>query len=450
MRGWWLLILALSCGSAWADLFTAQNAYRKGDYERAAKDYRELAELGQSTAQFDLAVLYAKGLGVRQSDINAYAWASLADEGGEPSAKGLLEELRPLLAPGSEKIAADIAAPYRRAVLDERLMPRVETGGPDRERCRIEKAGTLEYPPNAQSRGIQGDVTVEMTVLADGSTRNPRIVLAVPPEVFDSTARAMAVHLRWRPASPGSPAEHCQMMYRFTMNTGTHGYPTLESYVEDTRKKAESGDAGSELTYGLLLAGLPQLGRSRSEAVPWFLKAAQAGSRSGQYLIGTSLLYGMGCRCEDNKGGVWLRKAAEADQPNAQVTLAEYALRGAPDEKNTKLAALWLERAVASGDHDGMYYLAALLAASPVESLRDPKRALSLLEKIRADETANPTAVEVRAAAHAALGAYAEAVKQQQRACSMAGRLAWDLDPLNERLARYQSGQPWYGNLLGL
>jgi hypothetical protein len=31
-----------------------------------------------------------------------------------------------------------------------------------------------------------------------------------------------------------------------------------------------------------------------------------------------------------------------------------------------------------------------------------------------------------------------------------AKRLKWDLAPLNERLARYQSGQPWYGNLLVL
>jgi hypothetical protein len=33
-------------------------------------------------------------------------------------------------------------------------------------------------------------------------------------------------------------------------------------------------------------------------------------------------------------------------------------------------------------------------------------------------------------------------------AIDQAKRLKWDLAPLNERLARYESGQAWYGNLL--
>jgi len=445
-----ILIAALLCSPARADLFTAQLAYQKGDYARAFKDYRELAELGQATAQHNLAVMYAKGQGVPQSEINAFAWASLAAEGGEASARSLVEGLRPLLAPGSEKIAADIAAPFSRAALNARLMPKIEDVGQDRERCRIVQTGKLTYPPDAQRRRIQGEVTVEMTVLADGSTRNPRIVSAVPADIFETTVRSMALQLRWRPGAPAATAIPCQTMYRFQMPFAKSAYPSLESYVEATRKKAEAGDTQSELMYGLLLAGLPQLGRRKSEAVPWFLKAAQAGSRTGQYMIGTSLLFGVGCQCEENKGEVWLRKAAEADQPNAQVALASYALRGSPDERNTKLADVWLERAAAQGDHDGRYYLAALLAATPVAELRDPKRALALLDKVRGDEHDNPTAVEVRAAALAASGAVTDAVKQERHAIAMAAALHWDLAPLNERLTHYESGQPWYGDLLGL
>src|SRR5205085_8880093 len=88
--------------------------------ESAFKDYLELAELGQATAQRNLAIMYAKGQGVPQSEINAFAWASLAAEGGDAGAKSLVEQLRPLLAPGSEKIAADIAAPFSRTALDKR------------------------------------------------------------------------------------------------------------------------------------------------------------------------------------------------------------------------------------------------------------------------------------------------------------------------------------------
>ena len=72
---------------------------------------------------------------------------------------------------------------------------------------------------------------------------------------------------------------------------------------------------------------------------------------------------------------------------------------------------MWLERAAKQNDHDGTMYLSALLAASPDEALRDPKRSLQLLEKIFSHLGNNPSAQ-------------------------------------NTRLASYQSKQPWYGDLL--
>src|SRR5437016_2124126 len=338
MRTLPLFVAALLSAPARADLLLAQLAYQMADYESAFKEYRELAELGQPVAQYNLAVMYAKGQGVRQSELNAYAWATLAVEGEYGPARALAEKLRPELAPGSEKIAADMVAPFSRAALDERLMPKVQDDEGSRTRCRLLGAGNTDYPLDARRNGIQGDVVVDATVPPDGSTRNPRVVYAIPSGVFEPTARAMALHLRWHPADKESRAIHCYMTYRFQMPLGKSAYPDLESLVRNALKKAEAGDPSSELLYGLLVAGLPQLGRPKSEAVPWFLKAAQAGSRTGQYMIGSSLLFGMGCRCEENKGETWLRRAAEADEPNAQVALAAYALRGVADDKNTRLA----------------------------------------------------------------------------------------------------------------
>ena len=451
MRALLLLVAALLCAPARSDLVTAQLAYHKADYERAFKDYRELAELGQPVAQYNLAIMYAKGQGVRQSELNAYAWATLAAEGGYASGKSLAEELRPLLAPGSEKIAEDIRAPFSRAALDARLMPKVEDDEDSRKGCRVSKVADLAYPPDAERKGIQGNVFVELVVMPDGSTRNPRILYAVPAGVFEPAVRTMALHLQYKPREPGSKRVHCQLMYRFQVqHRGAADYPDLQKFATVTLKKAEAGDTDSEFVYGMLLAGLPQLGHTRSDALPWFLKAAQGGSRSAQYVVGSSLLFGMGCHCEENKGEVWLRQAAVADQSNAQVTLAAYALRGTPDAANTRLAAVWLERAAANGDHDGMYYLSALLAATPVEAMRDPRRALSLLDKVKADVSTDPTLSEIRAAAQAASGAFADAVGSERRAIARAAQLKWDLAPLNERLAHYESRQPWYGDLLGL
>jgi TPR repeat protein len=104
-----------------------QEAYTKGDYEAAFKGFRELAELGQAMAQSNLAVMYAKGQGTRQSEIYAYAWASLAAKNGLEQAQPMVHRLVPqlALAPGSDQIAKDIEAQYGNAVLDQRLFPRL-------------------------------------------------------------------------------------------------------------------------------------------------------------------------------------------------------------------------------------------------------------------------------------------------------------------------------------
>jgi TPR repeat protein len=239
------------------------------------------------------------------------------------------------------------------------------------------------------------------------------------------------------------------MFYRFILdNTPATLYPDLDRFVRKTRQEADAGSANSQLLYGMLLAGLPQLKRPRSEAMPWFLKAAQQGAPVAQYQIGFSLLAGWGCACEENKGLEWMRMAAEQDQPDAQVALAEFSLRGSQDLESFKRAKLWLERAAASNSRDGKLYLSALLASAPFAELRDPVRALPLIDDVFGKVDDDPTAHEIRAAAEAAGGHFKQAVTVQSKAIAMARRLSWDLTALNERLAHYQSGQPWYGNLL--
>jgi TonB family protein len=448
-----VLLSALFAGPAAADLESASKAYTRGDYEGAFKDFRELAELGQPVAQFNVALLYERGEGTRQSDIYAYAWATLAAENGMEKAKALADSLRPKLAPGSEQIAADIEAQYGHAVLDQRLLPKIVDDASseldERARCRPQHTHFPTYPEDARQKGIQGNAYVEFLVMPDGRSRNPRIIYGVPKGMFDASARDGLLHTEFTPGAPGSRPVQCTMFYRFVMaGMGKEDYPLLQKFVQDTLTKAQAGDPGAQMLYGMLLAGLPQLNKSRSQALPWFLKSAQGGMPVAQFQVGYSLLKGWGCNCEENKGLDWMRLAAQSGQADAEVTLAMYALRGDPDEARQKQAKLWLEQAAASGSHDGQLYLAALLAAAPGEGARDPKRALALLDEVFRGVKDDPTAFEIRAAAQASSGDFWEAVKSQRRAISMAQNLKWDVAPLNERLAHYTAKQPWYGALL--
>ena len=65
----------------------ADKAYLRGDYGKTAKELEGLANLGEPRAQYDLALLYDKGLGVPQSDAEARRWYTRAAEHGDARAQ---------------------------------------------------------------------------------------------------------------------------------------------------------------------------------------------------------------------------------------------------------------------------------------------------------------------------------------------------------------------------
>ncbi|MGC1520206.1 MAG: TonB family protein [Steroidobacteraceae bacterium] len=448
-----LLCLSSSSFCARADLYSASVAYKKKDYADAFREFRELAELGQPRAQFNLAVMYANGEGTTVSYTSAHAWASLARANGDPNADALVVKLEPLLTPTSLQISSQIQAQFGPASLNSRLMPRFLQGREyaDRDPVRRSKPYIPEYPREARMQGIQGEVYVEFLVAADGRARLPRILYAVPTGVFDGAVRDSVLRSSFLPAPiNGTPiASTISTFYNFKLSNVTiDNYEGLESRAKSTLAKAEAGDASAQLIYAMMISGLPQLHQTYEKALPWFLKAAQAGSPYAQYQIGTGLLQGRGCQCDTGKGDIWLEKAAQADQPDAQVTLAEHLLRDHPRPDSVSGALIWLQRAAKSGNSSAKLYLAALLATSPQPGVRDPARSLELIDGIVKELSGDPSVWDVRAAANAARGDFKAALKDQTRAVQEATALGWDLTPLQNRQDLYASSQAWSGDLL--
>jgi TonB family protein len=444
--------LAFVVTPARADLYSASVAYKKGDFPAAFAQFRELAELGQPTAQYDLAVMYAQGQGVTASKTFAHAWASLASAGGEAKAAELRAELEPNLTPTSLQISADLQAKFNQSALDVRLMPRFlkNRDFETREAPRRLKAPAPDYPEEARRHGVQGEVYVEFIVAPDGRARLPRILHAVPAGYFENTVRENIMRTQFLPGRiNGEPvASPVSTFYNFKMNYTAGDYEGLERRVEETLKKANDGDPSAQMLYGMMIAGLPQLKQSYDQALPWFLKAAQAGAPYAQYQVGTGLLMGRGCRCDAGKGEIWLEKAAQNDQPDAQVSLAEYLMREKSNPEAATSALVWLDRAVKQGSNTAKLRLAAILAASPSAEIRNPTRALALSEGLDREYGRDPSLWEIRAAANASRGDFKSAVKAQAEAISGATRLEWDLAALNARQSAYRSNQAWTGDLL--
>ena len=78
----------------WAqDLSKGLEAYNSGDFATALKEWKPLAEQGDATSQFILALMYANGDGVTQDYATAEKWFRKAAEQGLAEAQVNLDLL---------------------------------------------------------------------------------------------------------------------------------------------------------------------------------------------------------------------------------------------------------------------------------------------------------------------------------------------------------------------
>ena len=84
------LAVMLALPAAAQDFEAGQAAYKRGDYAAALKEWLPLAEQGDASAQFNLALMYDNGVGVLQDDAEAVKWYRKAAEQGHASAQNFL------------------------------------------------------------------------------------------------------------------------------------------------------------------------------------------------------------------------------------------------------------------------------------------------------------------------------------------------------------------------
>ena len=81
------LAMLLSAPSLAANIQVSWEAYQRGDYATALKEWRPLAEQGNAAAQVGLGVMYDNGQGVTQDFVEAAKWYRLAAEQGDSTAQ---------------------------------------------------------------------------------------------------------------------------------------------------------------------------------------------------------------------------------------------------------------------------------------------------------------------------------------------------------------------------
>ena len=96
------------------------------------------------------------------------------------------------------------------------------SGGGSSDYLPIVKVAPM-YPQNALRRGVEGYVVVEFTVTKAGSVKDPRVVEAQPPGIFDRAAMDAALKFKYRPKMvSGEPMEVAGVrnIIRFELDKG--------------------------------------------------------------------------------------------------------------------------------------------------------------------------------------------------------------------------------------
>jgi TPR repeat protein len=83
-------------------------AYEAGDYQKAFRLFKWLAQQGHVSAQHNLGFMYAKGWGVPANNVKAFYWFRKAAEQGHTSAQNHLA----LMYAGGKGVSADDAKAY--------------------------------------------------------------------------------------------------------------------------------------------------------------------------------------------------------------------------------------------------------------------------------------------------------------------------------------------------
>ncbi len=434
--------------TAHADFTAALKDYNEGHFDAARTQFLSLAELGDCPSQFNLGAMALKGQGGAPDRGAGVGWLQAALSNGCRQQVGeRLPGLQASLTPEQSRAAQDVVARYGHDALQVQGVVNPNFECPALTPASVRDTPTPEEPHLRAAHRPEALVITALTIGVDGYARDPQVLLSVPKEGFPAAAVEAWLNSRFVPAMrSGVPQEsRLQAKLRFIGSSGDlAGSPAYKAALP----AADSGDPAAQYLIGLTATLDSSLGVMASRAGRMLIDSARAGDADAQYWVAVQLRAAAACHPQEN-WRLWLRHAAEGGSAGAEADYAAELLRGTPTPEQVSQARTLLQRAAASSDYYGRKHAVALLAASPVEAVRDPKAARSAAEALlHSNEIqSDPQMFEVVAAAYASSHEYGKAVDAQRDAIQKAQALGWDTATMQERLASYRREAPWVGDL---
>lgn len=294
-----LLVVLMSCSSAWAS-----------SNEDKIQVLRQKAEQGDSAAQFSLGVIFDKGKGVSEDNLEAVKWYRKSAEQGNGTAQFSLG-LMYFDGTGLEQDYSEAVKWFGRAAEQGYAEAQLHLGG-----CFYHGRGVKQdYVEAAKWYRLSAEREYALGQYALG--------------VLYASGRGVKLD-----------------------------YPEA---VKLLRKAAGQGLAVAQNGLGNMYYKGDGLAQDYDEALKWFRMSAEQGDPGGQFSLGLMYLDGTAVPPDDSEAARWILKSAEQGSPNAQYVMGLMYLRGRGVSQNNIDSVRWLRRAAEQGHTEAKSELSAIL-----------------------------------------------------------------------------------------
>ena len=159
--------------------------------------------------------------------------------------------------------------------------------------------------------------------------------------------------------------------------------------------------------------------RDDREALRWLKKAAEAGEPNGQYNLAAMYMQGLGLPKDDAEAAKWMSRAAEQGSVDGQFGLGAMYAHGTGVPRDLSEAVRWYRKAAEQGHAGALNNLAFLLATADDPKVRNTEEAIAVA--LRAVEASSevPTYLDTLAVAYYEAGRYEDAVAAEEKALAL-------------------------------
>ncbi|SFD63923.1 TonB family protein [Pseudoalteromonas denitrificans] len=415
-----------------ADFSSAKKDLQSSNFETAAKEFSKLAQRGHMNAQFELAQMYEKGLGVEKDITKAYAWYLIAVDFNHPEAKEKYRALRRTIPSRKEGKNAykELKNLYGNKQHQALYFPVLKRSKFFPERAKIVNRVEPEYPEDLVSLNSAW-VSISYNVNESGLVEGSRILASFPKGALDEYALAAVNQWQYKPQVKrnGEPDRVHDLITTFkikSQSTRNHKQykKQLAQYTEKLKALALKGNGYAQARFALMLEQ-EVIDSSENEHISWYYKAAVNGNYDAQLRLVHCFENGEGCQPSEDKSHAWLVKASETENARAQFQLARTYLNYESVHYNIEKAAELLKSATLHEYLPAIVEYSKLLAFSDEKHIRDIKSAVKYAELARSLDATNPTLLSVLGAAYSEMGRVQQGDELLRQAYEEAKKRNW-------------------------